>query len=133
ATMGFKVQVRTSHIPRSTLTANMLPSAHHIARPHLDSTHRRVVAVIGEHAAAVVDTDTNTRAPREDVPPSAVHLPRRRRIHVRTTRIVNTSVERPTKKRPRPITRSHPTARWTPPLEIGRASCRERAQASAVR
>src|SRR5699024_3498993 len=133
ATMGFKVQVRASHITGSTLTANMLPTAHHIACPHFDSTDRRVEVVIVEDAAAVADTDTNTPTPREDGPPSAVHLPRRRRIRVRTARIANTSVERPTKKRPRPITRSHPTARWTPPLEIGRASCRERAQASAVR
>src|SRR5699024_1343915 len=115
-TMRLKVQVRASHITGSTLAANMLTSAHHIPRTNLNRRHGRVVPVIGEHAAAVVDTNPDTRTPGEDVPPSAVHLPRRRRIRVRTARIANTSMERPTKKGPRPITRSHPTTRRATPL-----------------
>src|SRR5699024_2964888 len=115
-TMRLEVQVRASHITGSTLAANMLPSARHIPRTNLNRRHGRVVPVIGEHTTTVVDTDTNTRAPREDVPPSAVHLPRRRRIRVRTARIVNPSMERPTKKRPRPITTSYAAARRATPL-----------------
>src|SRR5690625_7806814 len=89
-TMRLKVQVRASHIPRRTFTPNMLSSAHHIPRTDLNRRHGRVVPVIGEHTTTVVDTDTNTRTPREDVPPSAVHLPRLRRIRVRTPLLVNT-------------------------------------------
>src|SRR5699024_6743645 len=116
ATMGFQVQVRASPITGSTRTANMLPSAHHIARPHLDSTHRRVVAVIGEHAAAVVDTNPDACTPGEDVPPGAEYFPCRCRIRVRPARIVDTSVEASPEQRPRPITRSHPTTRRATPL-----------------
>src|SRR5699024_6892223 len=78
--------------------------------------HGGVVPVIGEHTAAVVDTNPDTRTPGEDVPPGAEYFPCRCRIRVRPARIVDTSVEASPEQRPRPITRSHPTARWTPPL-----------------
>src|SRR5690625_7926483 len=94
----------------------MLPGPDHVAGPYLNRSHRRVVAVIGENPAAVVDTDTNPSTPREDVPTSAVNLPRSRRIRVRAARVVNPSGEPQPPHRARPITKSHAPSSRPPPL-----------------
>src|SRR5690625_3962914 len=111
APVQFEVRVDAGDVPGSTLVADPLTLRHSLPRPHTDAAIR-VVPVVREDTATVVNADTLTSAPTQDAATSAVHRSRCGRIHRVVPCDVDTGVEaapsRAVTRRDRPSRRALP-------------------------
>src|SRR5690606_16754805 len=72
ATMQLKVQVRASDITRSALVTDMLAGLNLLPRTNPRTTNR-VVTIIGEHAPAVANANTDTGTATKNARADPVH------------------------------------------------------------
>src|SRR5690606_17474595 len=92
ATMQLKVQVRASDITRSALVTDMLAGLNLLPRTNPRTTNR-VVTIIGEHAPAVANANTDTGTATKNARADPVHSAVSRSERRPATGNINTGVE----------------------------------------